>query len=210
MIDKPPTTVNVPESEVARQATDALGGYAYQLDQTVMTWLALDEDEALHVEFAEDMAVSGDGRLNLTQVKRVRANITLRSDGVAKLITAVWEFQKKNPSRRVTGALLTTSGIGKEKEISFPGEVPGLVYWRTAARDGASSLANPAHRIPIAIALAATARDSFATFRGGTRRAIPMRISPKRSPCGCDRARAGVRATRGGPSRWPSSRTSTR
>jgi tetratricopeptide (TPR) repeat protein len=138
MLDKPPTTVNVPESEVARQATDALGGYVYQLDQTVMTWLTLDEDEALHVEFAEDVAVSGDGRLGLTQVKRVQANITLRSAGVAKLIVAVWEFQKKNPSRRVTGALLTTSGIGKEKgKLSFPGRVPGLVYWRIAARDGA-------------------------------------------------------------------------
>jgi hypothetical protein len=42
MLDKPPTSVNVPESEVARQATDALGGYIYQLDQTVMTWLALE------------------------------------------------------------------------------------------------------------------------------------------------------------------------
>jgi hypothetical protein len=138
MLDKPPTTVNVPESEVARQATDALGGYVYQLDQTVMTWLTLDEEEALYVEFAEDVAVSGDGRLGLTQVKRVQANITLRSAGVAKLIVAVWEFQKKNPSRRVTGALLTTSGIGKEKgKLSFPGRVPGLVYWRIAARDGA-------------------------------------------------------------------------
>jgi tetratricopeptide (TPR) repeat protein len=137
MIDKPPTTVNVPESEVARQATDALGGYVYQLDQTVMTCLSLDEEEALHVEFAEDVAVSGDGTLDLTQVKRVQTNITLRSDGVAKLIAAVWEFQKQNPLRRVTGALLTTSGVGKEKKISFPGKVPGLVYWRAAARDGA-------------------------------------------------------------------------
>ena len=129
--------MTLPESEVARQATDALGGYVYQFDQAVMTWLNLDENEALHIEFAEDVTVSSDGRLELTQVKRVRANITLRSDGVAKLIVAVWDFQKKNPSRRVTGALLTTSGIGKERGMSFPGKVPGLVYWRTAARDGA-------------------------------------------------------------------------
>jgi hypothetical protein len=147
MIDKPPTSVNVPESEVARQATDALGGYVYQLDQTVMTWLTLDEDEALHVEFAEDVAVSGDGRLDLTQVKRVQANITLRSAGVAKLIVAVWEFQK-NPSRRVTGALLTTSGIGKEKgKLSFPGRVPGLVYWpsRRATAPTSSPCARPCY-----------------------------------------------------------------
>lgn len=134
---KKSTLVNVPESEVARQATDALGGYVYQLDHTVMMWLTLDDDEALHIEFAEDIAVSADGKLDLKQVKRLATNITLRSDGVAKLITSVWRFQSKNPTRRVTGTLLTTSGIGKEREMSFPHNVPGLIYWRTAAREGA-------------------------------------------------------------------------
>ena len=88
-------------------------------------------------KFAEDVAVSDCGGLDVRQVKRVNANITLPTKGVAKLIAAVWTFQKKNPSRRVTGALLTTSGIGKEKGISFERLLePGLVYWRTAARDG--------------------------------------------------------------------------
>ena len=137
MADKPSTEVNVPASEIARQATDALGGYVYQLDHTVMTWLTLGDGEALHIEFAEDVAVSADGKLDLTQIKKLAANITLRSDSVAKLITSVWEFQKKNRDRRVSGALLTTSGIGKEKAMSFPGNMPGLVYWRTAAREGA-------------------------------------------------------------------------
>ena len=73
----------------------------------------------------------------INQMHDVGANITLRSDGVAKLITSVWEFQKENRDRQVSGALLTTSGIGKEKGMSFPGNLPGLVYWRTAARAGA-------------------------------------------------------------------------
>jgi hypothetical protein len=137
MADKRSTPVKVPESEVARQATDALEGYVYQLDHTVMTWLTLGDDEALHIEFAEDVAISKDGKLDLTQIKRRGANITLRSDSVAKLITSVWGFQKKNPDRQVSGALLTTSSIGKEKRMSFPGKLPGLVYWRTAARAGA-------------------------------------------------------------------------
>jgi hypothetical protein len=34
MADKPSTPVKVPESEVTRQATDALKGYVYQLDHT--------------------------------------------------------------------------------------------------------------------------------------------------------------------------------
>jgi hypothetical protein len=85
MADKPSTEVNVPASEIARQATDALGGYVYQLDHTVMTWLTLGDGEALHIEFAEDVAVSADGKLDLTQIKKLAANITLRSDRLSKL-----------------------------------------------------------------------------------------------------------------------------
>lgn len=137
MADKRSTLVKVPESEAVRQAADSLGAYVYQLDHTVLTWLTLGDDEALHIEFAEDLAISKEGKLDLTQVKKVSHNITLRSDSVAKLITSVWNFQKENTDRQVSGALLTTSGIGKEKRISFPGKLPGLVYWRTAARAGA-------------------------------------------------------------------------
>lgn len=129
--------VKVPESEVARQATDALEGYVYQMHQTVLTWLTLDPDELLYIEVAEDIAVSDDGELKLTQIKRTAARTTLRSEAVAKLITAVWKFQADNPSRRVSAALLTTSAIGKEKRMFFPGKMPGLVYWRTAAREKA-------------------------------------------------------------------------
>ena len=41
MTEKRSTPVKVPESQVGRQATDALGGYFYQLDHAVMTWLTL-------------------------------------------------------------------------------------------------------------------------------------------------------------------------
>jgi hypothetical protein len=135
MANKRSEPVNVPESEVSRQATDALEAYIYQLHQTVLTWLTLDPDELLHIEFAEDIAVSGDGDLKFTQVKKTAAGITLRSKGVGNLIASVWKFQAENPSRRVSGALLTTSVIGKEKRMSFPDQLPGLVYWRTAARE---------------------------------------------------------------------------
>jgi tetratricopeptide (TPR) repeat protein len=158
MADKQPTDVTVPESEVARQATDALGGYVYQLDHTVMTWLVLDDNEMLHIEFAEDVAISDDGKLDLRQIKRLAANITLRSDGVAKLITSVWEFQKSNPQRRVTGVLLTTGGIGTEKMMSFPDKMPGLIYWRTAAREGAD--VEPIRAALLSLEL----REELATF----------------------------------------------
>jgi hypothetical protein len=77
MTKKPPTGVKVPKTEVARQATNALGGYAYQLDHTVFRWLSLNDDEVLHIEFAEDIAISEDGALDLTQIKKLKANITI-------------------------------------------------------------------------------------------------------------------------------------
>ena len=130
-----PQPLRIPLSQVARQATDALEGYVYQLHQTVLAWLNSAPNELLHIEFAEDIAISDDGELRLTQVKRTSANTTLRSQGVIKLITSMWEFQSANPARRVSAALLTTSSIGSERGMSFPGDAPGLIYWRVAARE---------------------------------------------------------------------------
>lgn len=107
--------IDVPSDEVARQAEAALRGYGYQLYQTVSAWLSLRPNEFLHVEFAEDFAVSGDGTLKLTQVKETKAALTLRSKAVAALIRAVWTFQISNPERSVVAALITTGRIGKRK-----------------------------------------------------------------------------------------------
>ena len=43
------------------------------------------------------------------------------------LISAAWTFQRANPSRSVLAALITTGKIGREKDLSFPGRVPGLL-----------------------------------------------------------------------------------
>jgi hypothetical protein len=132
-----PRAILTPPDEIARQATAALQGYTYQLYQTVSAWLSLGSSELLHVEFAEDLAVSDDGTLKLTQIKQAKAALTLRSKSVAALIRAVWTFQNANPSRNVLAALITTGRIGKEKGLTFPGKLSGLSYWRVAARDHA-------------------------------------------------------------------------
>jgi hypothetical protein len=129
--------INVPPDEVARQAEAALQGYSYQLYQSVLAWLSLGPNEVLHIEFAEDFAVSDEGILKLTQVKHTKAALTLRSKAVSALIGAVWAFQDANRSRSVVAALITTGKIGKERGINFPGNVSGLSYWRVAAREHA-------------------------------------------------------------------------
>jgi hypothetical protein len=135
MAPRPPPVIAVPLDEVARQACDALLGYSYQLYHTALAWLALGPDEMLHVEVAEDFAISDDGKLTLNQVKRTAAALTIRSAAVAALLSGVWNFQIANPGRSVVAALITTSKIGKEKGLAFPGKVSGLAYWRIAARD---------------------------------------------------------------------------
>lgn len=125
----------IPDNE-ARQAIDALAGYSYQLYQTLLAWLGLAPDEFLFVEVAEDYAVATAKRLDATQVKATATNITLHTEAVIDAINAYWSTRKKNPGQRVSYHYLTTSNIGKEQGLKFPGNVPGLEYWRIAARPG--------------------------------------------------------------------------
>jgi hypothetical protein len=134
--DEPPQIV-VPIEEVERQAGDVIAALDYQLYQTVSTWMSLKIGEQLFVEMAEDFAVSTKTALNMTQVKRTAAAVTLRSKGVAALISSVWSFQEANPGTAVSAAYLTTSRIGKEKGLTFPSRMTGLSYWRVGAREQA-------------------------------------------------------------------------
>lgn len=137
LMDPPSSSIVVPEHEAARQAIAPIEGYTYQLYQTVRVWQSLSENERLYVELAEDLAVSDVGSLEMLQIKRTKSALTLRSKSVAALIEAVWSFQKSNPERVVTAALITTGRIGKERGISFPDKMTGLAYWRVAARERA-------------------------------------------------------------------------
>ena len=130
--------LNIPPEESGRQAVDSLRGYIYQIYQSINAWLGIKEDETLLLEVAEDYAVLAKGILNSTQVKDTKksGSITLRSDGVKKTITSLWEFQKANSDKLVHINYLTTSIIGREKQLSFPGNNKGLEYWRVAAREG--------------------------------------------------------------------------
>lgn len=124
----------------ARQAVDAIGGYAYQLYQTLHAWIGLREHELLFVEVAEDYAIAAQESLTGVQVRRTASNITLRSEPIVKAINAFWRLQAKNPKQRVTLRYLTTSLVGREQGSSFPNEVGGLEYWRVAARAGADTV----------------------------------------------------------------------
>jgi hypothetical protein len=60
----PPTPDNA-----ARQAINALAGYAYQLYQTLLAWVDLQPEQLLFVEVAEDYAVATATTLDAAQIR---------------------------------------------------------------------------------------------------------------------------------------------
>ena len=131
-------SLQTPGNQKKRQAVDSLRGYAYQFYQTLIAWITLKENEILLLEVAEDFAVVARDALKATQVKDTAGSgsVTLKTKSVADTIKALWDFQQVNPDRNVYITYLTTSKIGKETGLTFPGNHKGLTYWRVAAREG--------------------------------------------------------------------------
>ncbi len=122
---------------IGRQAVRSIGGYIYQLYQSVLAWLNLGDSDILLLEVAEDHAVLRESLVSQTQIKDDKASgsMTLRSDSAISLINSHWDLQKTNPDKTVHSALLTTAEFGKEQHLPFPNKMCGLDYWRVAARD---------------------------------------------------------------------------
>lgn len=118
----------------ARQAIDALRGYAYQIYASATAWLQITDDEILHLEIAEDFATSSDTELIATQTKATKKSLTINDDGVIAAIEAFFFLSKCNPARAVTIRYLTSSSIGAERNVTdrINGE-PALRYWQKAA-----------------------------------------------------------------------------
>ena len=130
--------LRIPPEEIGRQAVNSLRGYIYQVYQSLAAWLSLSEDETLLLEVAEDYAVLARSTFTAVQIKDTAEtrSVTLKSAAISKAIQAFWNFHTANPDRHVRFHYLTKSAIGKEKALKFPDGQPGLLYWRTAAREG--------------------------------------------------------------------------
>lgn len=134
----PSSSLTIPLEDQASQAVAGLRGYVYQAWVSAIAWTRLRPGETLLLEVADDYATLSAGALDLSQVKDTAASgsVTLRDPGVVAAINRLWRFRQANPGLEVSLAFLTTASPGRERGLPFPGGVPGLVYWRTAARDG--------------------------------------------------------------------------
>lgn len=123
-----------------RDATASIRGYDYQIYQSVLAWMLLDEDDVLVLEGAEDFDVHADSSVVTTQVKCEARNVTLRSGAVVDAIQNFWAHQQRNDGFRVSLRFLSTADAGCEQGAPFGTGIPGLEYWRSAAINSADCM----------------------------------------------------------------------
>jgi len=111
-----------------RQASYQLGGYIYQIWQSVYAWINLGENDLLCLEIAEDLDIVSKSGVKTFQIKHKKSSLTLRSPEIVEAISNYWELCINNNTRKIEYFLLTTSTKGFENGRPF-GEYKGLDYW---------------------------------------------------------------------------------
>lgn len=128
---------NVGDHERGRQAIHSLGGYAYQIFQTVLAWQNLKSDDLLFIEVSEDYAVVARDAIESAQVKDVAGSLSLGQQESAKPLNALWDLRANNPGKQCRLTFLTTQNTCQEKSLTFPGGAHGIDYWNTCRNSDA-------------------------------------------------------------------------
>jgi tetratricopeptide (TPR) repeat protein len=139
-----------------RQADAVLRAFRYQLAQSLATWLDLSQGEELWLEVSEDFTrQSADLQVDV-QVKSSTAErlprYSLRSADVQSALLRFWKDSAEGLDPRPRLIFLAHGTVAKEQGLPFPGDAPGLTYWRAAALDADTT----------------TIRTALSTVLGGT------------------------------------------
>lgn len=111
-----------------RQATHIIGGYVYQIWQSLYSWIHLKDGEVLLLEGAEDIDHISSDAATTTQVKCITSkNVTLNSSEITEAISNYWKLRQKE-TREIRFEFLTTAQRGQERANPFKGQ-KGLDYW---------------------------------------------------------------------------------
>src|ERR1700761_8395676 len=121
-----------------RDARDAIGGFVYQVQVTILRWLALAPDERLELERGEDIdliqAAVGDGNpQRIMEQLKVRARgLTLRTPEALEAMANYHEHRFTNPAWVIRFRFITTAQIGLERPPLFSDKTTGIGAWREA------------------------------------------------------------------------------
>lgn len=74
------------KTDAKRDATASIKGYVYQIYQSVLSWIQLEENEILVLEGAEDFDIHCGTTVTTTQVKDGSKNLTLRSKAIPESV----------------------------------------------------------------------------------------------------------------------------
>jgi tetratricopeptide (TPR) repeat protein len=118
-------------------AAHVIAGFRYQLLHSVSALIALRDDEELLLEVSEDFTIVAQDGTTDVQVKNSQAargprSFSLESPEVASVLQRYWETSNGGTLRRRL-IFLARGGAAIERDYSFPGGAPGLIYWRAAA-----------------------------------------------------------------------------
>ena len=119
-----------------RQAVDSIRGYVYQIYLSALAWIGISANEVLHLEVAEDFALSSPSELVASQVKATSKSITINDAGVKDAIDAFFKLTAENPGKAISLRFLTTSTISKEQRLKDRIDNEAcLIYWSKAAEE---------------------------------------------------------------------------
>jgi tetratricopeptide (TPR) repeat protein len=121
-------------NDPSREAVDSLGGYAYQLWQSLFAWLHLSEGERLFLEGAEDIDLLRGSEAVVSQTRIHSRPITLNTKPIRDAIGHYWEHVQRNSDRVVHYRYVTPASVGSELTDDFGFDRPGLELWADIQR----------------------------------------------------------------------------
>ena len=131
-----------------QDAWGTIRGFKYQVDQTLLRWLALGPDQQLELECGEDIdlvakALSESGEAayyrKLEQVKVREQRLSLRSGIALEALANAHAQRVANPDIDLRFCFTTNAGIGSEKPNPFPSKVRGIELWQQLANGSLSN-----------------------------------------------------------------------
>ena len=126
-----------------QDASATLRGFRYQVELSILRWLALGPNQHLELERGEDIdivagaltAESGDVfARKLEQVKLLGQKLTLRSSSALETLANAVSHLIANPGLDLHFCYTTNCVVAREKPSPFPGKTPGIELWQQVRR----------------------------------------------------------------------------
>lgn len=118
-----------------RDAWSTIRGFVYQVDNTILRWLLLKNNDLLELEQGEDIDIvqrdltKREISRALEQIKYREANITLNSDITLELLKNFYNHILNNPGKSLFFRFVTNSGYGQERPGLFTKGDKGIDKW---------------------------------------------------------------------------------